>query len=46
MLPKLGPIIGFETEESQQKFLNDLTHALATSEAYTYMNSLAIEKTH
>lgn len=46
MLPKLGPIIGLNTEASQQKFLQDLAHALVTSEAYTYMNALAIEKTH
>jgi hypothetical protein len=46
MLPKIGPIIGLETEEAQQQFLNDLAHALTTSEAYTYMNAVGIEKTH
>lgn len=46
MLPKLGPIIGLETEKSQQTFLKNLEHALTTSEAYTYINAVAIEKTH
>lgn len=44
MLPVLGPKIGLETDEKQKDFLVELLDGLVTSEAYTYMKGIAVQK--